>query len=314
MKILFTGGSSFTGCWFIQQLSEAGHTVTATFTRDGASAYLDEPRRQRVAMASDAAFPIWHCRFGDDRFLDLCKTESFDVLCHHAADVTNYKSDDFDIASALATNTHRCREVLIALQSKGCNRVVLTGSVFEGGEGAGSEGLPHFSPYGVSKSLTANVFEFWAQKLGLSLGKFVIPNPFGPYEDPRFTAFLVRSWYQGQTPAVKTPSYIRDNIHVELLAKAYVKFASELSDQAGYSKHSPSGYVETQGAFALRFAEAMRPRLNMPCNLELAWQKEFPEPRVRLGTNPQDPWNYQLREEAMWDDIANYYRGQFGTR
>ena len=35
MKILFTGGSSFTGMWFIRELAAAGHEVTAVFRRRG---------------------------------------------------------------------------------------------------------------------------------------------------------------------------------------------------------------------------------------------------------------------------------------
>ena len=47
MKILFTGGSSFTGFWFIRELAAAGHEVTAVF-RKRAEEYSDEVRRQRV--------------------------------------------------------------------------------------------------------------------------------------------------------------------------------------------------------------------------------------------------------------------------
>ena len=36
MKILITGGSSFTGYWFIKELAAAGHEMFATFTRAGA--------------------------------------------------------------------------------------------------------------------------------------------------------------------------------------------------------------------------------------------------------------------------------------
>ena len=31
MRIVFTGGSSFTGYWFIKELAAAGHEVIATF-------------------------------------------------------------------------------------------------------------------------------------------------------------------------------------------------------------------------------------------------------------------------------------------
>ena len=50
MKILFTGGSSFTGSWFIQELAAAGHDVTAIF-RKRLEEYPDDVRRQRVALA-----------------------------------------------------------------------------------------------------------------------------------------------------------------------------------------------------------------------------------------------------------------------
>ena len=53
MRILFTGGSSFTGYWFIKELAAAGHEVTATFQRQ-LDEYPDEPRRHRVgALTSD---------------------------------------------------------------------------------------------------------------------------------------------------------------------------------------------------------------------------------------------------------------------
>ena len=78
-----------------------------------------------------------------------------------------------------------------------------------------------FSAYGLSKALTAQVFRYYCGRAGLSLGKFVIPNPFGPYEEPRFTAYLMKNWLTGGTPSCSSPAYVRDNIHVSLLAKAY---------------------------------------------------------------------------------------------
>ena len=92
--------------------------------------------------------------------------------------------------------------------------MLLSGSVFEGGEGAGSQGLPDFSPYGLSKALTARMFAYYCQRAGVGLGKFVIPNPFGPLEEPRFTAYLMKTWLAGATAVCSSPAYVRDNIHV----------------------------------------------------------------------------------------------------
>jgi nucleoside-diphosphate-sugar epimerase len=189
--------------------------------------------------------------------------------------------------------------------------VLLTGSVFEGGEGAGSEGLPDFSPYGLSKALTAQAFRYYCARAGMGLGKFVIPNPFGPFEEPRFTAYLVKNWFSGQTPGCATPLYVRDNIHVSLLARAYAQFAAELGP-SGFVKRSPSGYVESQGAFALRFAAELRRRLDLPCPVELKQQIDFAEPRVRINTDVPDAAALGFSEEAAWDELAEYYRERSG--
>lgn len=306
MKILFTGASSFTGCWFVRELAAAGHEVVATFRRR-AGEYPDELRRRRVAFAAERCRPAFGVAFGDDAFMALVEEGGWDLLAHHAAEVTDYKSPDFDVVAALQNNTRSLRRVLRALNQGGCRKVLLTGSVFEQGEGAGSEGLPAFSPYGLSKGLTFEVFRYHCRTEGLHLGKFVIPNPFGPLEEPRYTSHLARTWLAGGTPRCATPAYVRDNIHVSLLAKAYVAFAGRLPSSPGLSRVNPSGYAETQGAFTQRVAEELRARLGVRCDVELAAQAEFPEPRVRINLDAPDAAALGWSERAAWDELARYY-------
>jgi UDP-glucose 4-epimerase len=312
MRILFTGGSSFTGFWFIRELAAAGHRVTATFRRRPED-YLDPLRRRRVMLASEFCRPIYEVSFGDPRFLALAGEGVWDLLAHHAADVTDYKSPDFDVAGALQANTRSLAEILDALRAGGCRKVILTGSVFEGGEGAGSRDLLHFSPYGLSKALTAQVFRYRCAQAGLSLGKFVIPNPFGPWEEPRYTAYLLKSWLEDKTPSCLNPLYVRDNIHVSLLARAYLGFAEALGTAPGFARFNPSGYVETQGAFTLRLAEEMSRRLGRPCPVELKSQTEFPEPLVRINTDVLDARAMGWNEAEAWDEMARYYREPRGV-
>ncbi len=307
MKILFTGGSSFTGFWFIRELAAAGHQVTATFRRP-VEAYADDGRRTRVRLAAEVCRPVVGASFGDEGFLELVREGGWDILAHHAAEVTNYKSPDFDAVAAAQRNTMNLPAVLQALESGGCRKVLLTGTFFENGEGAGSQGLPDFSPYALSKALTAQVFRFHCDRARLRLGKFVIPNPFGPYEEPRYTAYLVKTWLAGGTPSCSSPSYVRDNIHVSLLAKAYVKFAEDLPVAPGFSRVNPSGYAESQGAFTLRVAQEMRARLALPCPVELKTQADFPEPRVRINTDVLDFQALGWSESAAWDDMARHYQ------
>lgn len=312
MKILFTGASSFTGMWFARALADAGHEVVATFRRRP-EAYPDGVRRERADRVLERCEAVFGCEFGDEDFLALARREPWDLLCHHAAEVGNYRSPDFDIAAALARNTRNVARVLAALSADGQRRpgVLLTGSVFENDEGAGSEGLPAFSPYGLSKSFTYQVFRYEAARAGLGLGKFVIPNPFGPYEDARFTNYLVKTWYAGQPAAVNTPAYVRDNIHVSLLAAAYVRFAAALAQGGDARVCRPSGYPETQGAFTLRFAQEMRARLGLECRVELRTQREFAEPRVRINTDLIEAEALGWSETQAWDELAAYYRRLF---
>jgi nucleoside-diphosphate-sugar epimerase len=309
MKILFTGSSSFTGHWFIRKLADAGHEVHACFTRDSAEAYGDDVRGQRVKRVIEKCRPRFSCRFGDDEFHRLLRAESFELLCHHAADVTNYKSADFDIAGAVANNTHRMRDVLTALKAKSDAAILLTGTFFESGEGTGSEGLPAFSPYGLSKALTAQICKFHCRALGVRMGKFVIPNPFGPWEDARFTTYLMRTWSSGDEASVRSPNYMRDNIHVSLLAPAYVAFAEKLHacDGNGFIRTNPSGYVENQGSFAERVAREMRQRTGWECRLSIGVQTEYDEPRVRMNTEPLDGQDFGWDEAAAWDEFAQWY-------
>lgn len=308
MKILLTGASSFTGYWFVRELAAAGHEVVAVLRRRPED-YPDEARRERARRVVElAAAPAFGCSFGDDAFLGLVRDGGFDVLAHHAADVTNYRSPDFDAVGAAANNARNLPAVLAAFKGAGGRRLVLTGSVFEGGEGSGSEGLPDFSPYGLSKRLTAEAFRYYCGRDGLSLGKFVIPNPFGPFEEPRYTAYLIKNWLAGETPSCANPAYVRDNIPASLLAKAYAGFVAGLSEAPGFARLNPMGYAETQGAFTLRLAEAMRPRLGLPCQVELKKQTAFPEPRVRINTDIPDAEALGWDESAAWDEMADFYK------
>jgi UDP-glucose 4-epimerase len=308
MKILFTGGSSFTGYWFIRELASQGHEIVAVFQRE-LHEYTDL-RRRRVDALAEHCHPVFGHSFGDDRFLELLQEQSFDLLCCHGAEVTNYNRPEFDLVAAVTRNTYRLPNVLDRLTDAGCNRVVLTGSVFENDEGAGSAELGAFSPYGLSKGFTWQTFRYHAHARSMALGKFVIANPFGPYEERRFTHYLMKCWSEQTTASVNTPNYVRDNIHVSLLAKTYARFVASHWD--GIFRINPSGYIETQGGFTHRFASQMRQRLNWKCDFVLKNQTEFSEPRVRINTNYCEPDKLNWNEATAWDELAAYYAELLG--
>lgn len=310
MNILLTGASSFTGYWFAKALLAAGARVTAAFNRapDDYGGDYDRVRTDRTRQLQQSACEcIFGAPFGSPAFLDVINQHPVDLLCHHAAQARDYKSADFDAAAALTQNTANLPTVLAALQKQGCNRLLLTGSIFEAGEG-GDQASPAISPYGLSKTHTTTHFRHYAHLMQMHLGHFVIPNPFGAYEEPRFTAHLIRTWKTGAVAAVNTPDYVRDNIHVDLLAKEYARFAATLPQSAGFTRLRPSGYVETQGEFAHRFARAMRPRLALACELTLAKQNDFSEPLKRINRDQPEAAQLGWHPDPAWDAISQFYQ------
>jgi len=304
MRVLLTGGSSFTGLWFARSLAAKGHTVVAPLRGSDYTGL----RANRVAELRGVAEVVPDCRFGSPRFLDMIGVGPWDLLCQHAAVTDDYRSADFDVVRALAESTHNARRVLTEMGSRGLQGVIVTGSVFEQDEGAGDAPLRAFSPYGLSKGLSWQYYRFLCETMQFKLGKFVIANPFGPFEEPRFCNHLMQTWFKGAVPAVRTPLYVRDNIHVDLLAAAYAQYAEGVVCQTAAAHFNPSFYVETQGAFAQRFAAEISARLGIACPLELQEQQDFSEPMVRINTHRVDGSAYGWNESSAWDAEADYYR------
>ena len=305
MRILFTGASSFTGYWFAKTLVEQGHEVTAILTKK-LEDYSQGIRSLRVNNLAGKVSFVDECKFGSEKFLKLIDS-GFDIICHHAANVKDYKSLDFDIQAAFSENTQELRAVLTRAKQVGVRGVVLTGSVFEANEGIGDYPLRAFSAYGLSKSLTYQLFSFYCNELEIPLAKFVIPNPFGPYEEERFCSYLINTWRKNEIASVGTPMYLRDNIHVDILANCYAYFTSQVIESNCEIKMSPSGYVESQGAFAERFAREARKHLNLKCELQLNTQNEFREPLYRINSMPAQKIVTNWTESLAWENYFNFY-------
>lgn len=307
MKILLTGASSFTGYWFAKTLADAGHQVVAPL-RGKVEDATDTGRGRRLRLLHGTAnlTLIEDCRFGSPQFLAVARDGNYDLLCLHHAKVGDYHNPAFDIAAAVADNTHNLREVLDCMRHD-LKGVVLTGTFFEHDEGAGTQPLVAFSPYAVSKGLTAQVVLYRCYEARVPFGKFVIPHPFGPLEQPRLGHYLAKTWRDGGVAEIATPHYVRDNIHVSLLAACYRRFVEEAPYAPPFRKLNPSGYVESQGAFVHRLAREIRRRLAWECRTRLLPQADFSQPMVRINTDIAIQYAPDWDEQAAWDSYAKAY-------
>lgn len=308
MRILLTGASSFTGAWFAAALAGDGHEVTATLQRRIGD-YGDLEAR-RIAMLQAAGVTlIEQASYGNAVMIKLVK-QGFDRLCFHASDVRDYRSADFDLGRALQSNLSGMREACISAREAGTQRLIWTGTVFEPGEARGDRLDEAITPYGLSKWLTWQALQFYAAEAEMALGKFIVPNPFGSLEQERFCTYLVKSWRDGHVPEVRTPDYIRDNIPIDKLARAYADFVALPAEAADPVRCGPSGYVESQGDFTARFAREVGSRLGLATPFTLARQSDFAEPltRINLG-GVKVLWD----EDRFWDKLARDYADRLLT-
>ncbi len=302
--VLLTGASSFTGVWIAEALAGAGVSVIAPLLRPR-EAYSGV-RLDRVLRLEQCARVTFDRPFGSERFLAEIRTSGgIDALAHHAAHITGYREPGFDPLDALARNTAGLGPVLESLREVGGRLVILTGSVFEAGEGGG-DAPPAVTPYGLSKTLTREAVAYWTGQAGLAFGRFVIPSPYGPLEAQRFGWRLFSDWFAGVTPTVRTPRYMRDHLTAPDLAAAYAAQVIQAfeSDWAGFVAR-PSGWIASQGDFARRVAAEAANRLAIPCPLVLAEQSVLDEPLVRInsGTTSSTPDG----APAFWDQYVGWY-------
>lgn len=305
MRILFTGASSFTGFWISNYLAKAGHEIFATF-RSKKKEY-DGLRKSRIEELDSSIEQLWGLEFGDQKFLQLIKNNQFDLFCHHGSSTKNYRSPTFDIFSAVQENTFNSREALTILKENNCQGVLFTGTTFEPYEGIGDPQFRAFNPYGLSKHFSYEIFRYECEALKLPLGKFVIANPFGPYEEARFTDYLIRTWGQFKEPHITSPNYIRDNIPVSLLASNYVQYCENYDSFSTNNRMLPSLYVAPQWSFANLVASKFSKCVGRQLSIKSEVQKSFEEPLIKinsmLGTHISPSWN----EDLAWDETCDYW-------
>ena len=299
MRILITGPTSFSGAFFIEALNQAGHDVVTTFTQ-AVNRYCGV-RKLRAEKSASNATVHEGISFGDERFLALIQAESFDVFCHHGAWTTDYNSEDYDFERAFANNTRSMRQVCRALADRGCQKIIVSGSIFE-------EGEKLFSPHGLVKRLTAETTSFYGNQSGMHVSTFIIPNPFGPLDNPKLIDYLCREWYAGRVPQIRTPLYVRDNIPVTLMAQGFVHWVTHCPAHVGTSSYAPAGYISTMGEFAHRVAAELRPRLQLDCAVELGIQTDFSQPMVLVNDNPLQHQFSAWNEDLFWDSLADHQR------
>ena len=297
--VLLTGASSFTGLWLAEALAQDGWRVVAPLRRAEADySGLRAERVDRLTLSAERVFdaPVESAAFR--RLIDEVRPTLF---AHHAADIPGYRSPDYDVQAGVARNLAGIPEAITAFAAAGGQAVLATGTYFESGEGGGADAA---SPYGLSKALTNAAQRDLAHAAGLAFGKFVIPAPFGPWEEGRLVWSLFQAWTEGRAAEIRTPDYVRDHVPVPYLAMAYAEAAGRMLAGGNDLVFRPSGFVERVGDFARRVARHAQSETGLACEIVEHPQTAFPEPLRRANSEPCVEGD---GGEAFWEMYLDYY-------
>ncbi len=222
MRILVTGGAGFIGSAVAEAYVRSGHEVVVVDN-------LSTGRRQWVPTG--AAF--YRLDILDPRLDDLFSTHRFDVINHHAAQVSVARSVADPVADA-RTNILGSLALLGLAVRRGVRRFIFASSCAVYGEAElrpTPESAPArpLSPYGLAKRVVEDYLELYGRLAGLEWVALRYANVYGPRAKPHTEAGVVTIFasrlLRGERPTIfgdglqtRDFVYVEDVVAANLLA------------------------------------------------------------------------------------------------
>lgn len=306
-RILLTGCSSFTGYWFASELINSGFELFCPLPHD-----YDEyfgVKKQRLDSISDKATLVFNCPFGTNEFIELCKNQYYG-MGFHGFYMENYNNRNYKISSSLSQNLKNIESILEILQENH-TRIVYSSSVFENAINIEEDNNESISidwyNYAFSKKVTYLALRSLCEQCGLTCQRFVITNPFGPYEDTKFCFHLMNSIFKKDDFLIKTPFYTRDMIQVNLLAKLYANAFLNENDK-NIDEFRPSQYSMKIFEFAELFISEISKYCGYKIKIVKENQKTFNEPKTLINKMDYKNYNCAHEERESWREYFYYYK------
>lgn len=298
MKILFLGVSSFTGYHFVKKLSEdKKNIISCTLTKDINSYRLIRYERLKKIKKVKNIKLIKKVKFGDKKFIKLLSKNKFDIICFHHALTKNYNSNSkFNLSKSIAENTKNIESVLKILNKK--TKILVSNTIFQK---IPSKNYKAVNKYGFSKSITYEKIMLFCKKYNLQFKSIYITNPWGPLEEKKLNYYLISNWIKNKNITISHPRYIRDNIYIDKLTKAYVKIVYSKSKKIDYF---PSGYCSTNKEFIEAFKRKFEKFFKQKINISYAKKAIYDQPLKRINGK-------EIKKKITIKENLNHYFSQY---
>lgn len=214
MKIVCTGGAGFIGSHVSKALLEDGHTVHII---DNLSA------GKRENVPEGAVFHPIDIR--SDAAAELMRTENYDLLSHHAAQM-NVRESVANPRADASTNIDGLLNLMEAGHGHGLKRVIFasTGGAIYGDPVYVPQDEPHplcpVSPYGVSKLASEKYLDFYREEYGIPYVSLRYANVYGPRQNPDgeagVVAIFIEQMLRGEQPTIYGDgTQTRDYVYID---------------------------------------------------------------------------------------------------
>ncbi len=223
MNILVTGGAGFIGSHIVDAYVKDNHKVVV----------IDDLSRGRKDFINPKA-TFHQMSISDPQLVEIIKSENFEVINHHAAQISVSDSVKNPVKDA-ESNIIGTLQLLQNAVECGVRRFIFasTGGAIYGEQDYFPAREDHpkkpTSPYGLSKLSVEGYLRFYKEQYGFNSVIFRYGNVFGPRQDPNGEAGVVAIFYnrllKGQTPVINGDGeqtrdyiYVKDVVRANLLA------------------------------------------------------------------------------------------------
>lgn len=294
-NILFTGLSSFTGFYFVNLLSKyKNNKIFCTLSKKKKDYKFLKKKRIDLISKKKNVNLIFNVKFGDRKFINLVNKRKFDILCFHHAYTKDYNDDKkFKLKKSLNENLNNIDELFEFIERK--SKIIITNTIFQK---ISSKNYKSINNYGVSKSISYEKIKSLCKLHNIKYKSFFITNPWGVYEEKKLHYYLFKNWFKNKVAIIKFPHYIRDNIHIEKLSKAYLEIINSRSKKKEYF---PSGYCSSNKVFIEALRKEFEKFFNIKTRVKYLKKINNEQPLIRINGKKI------LKKVKIKEKLKNYF-------
>ena len=223
MKILFTGSSSFTGYYFLNELNKNKIECHAIFTKKK-KYYKYEYQKKILNHKLTHVNPKTDIKFGSKKYVNIIKNKKINTLCFHHFIVGNLDFN-YNLNKNLNLLLKDIDNVLYNLSINKSPLLIYTSSIYQK-----ISLLDEYRSdrarinYGFAKIIISNVLKYLCKKYKIKFIDFELQNPIGLYEKKTsLPSYLASVFFSKNKIELDNPERLFKFQFIEKIAKDYCK-------------------------------------------------------------------------------------------